>query len=181
MPIGHISRFVKRLRSSRPRLSLSSLLRRREEIAWMALTHLRWNCLCRSRSGAHLLLAIRSLRRHLLNYPSEKDEQFDGLRPARGIVNGLLISLVFWTCLGAVLWRSEVIRWSGMAIRGAAGHSATEAYAQSSGHTGSSLVGAAWSPAFFSEWTRLSATRLCDVILVCSHRPYAVHFLREDF
>ena len=42
----------------------------------------------------------------LLNYAVEKVEQFDDLRTARGIVNGLLISLVFWTCLGAVLWRS---------------------------------------------------------------------------
>jgi hypothetical protein len=94
-------------------------------------------------------------------------------------VNGLLISLVFWTCLGAALWRSEVIRWSAMAIRGAASHSATEAYAQSSGHKGNSLAAEAWSPAFFSEWTQLSATRLCHVILVCSHRPYAVHIFSE--
>jgi hypothetical protein len=94
-------------------------------------------------------------------------------------VNGLLISLVFWTCLGTVLWRSEVIRWSAMAIRGAAGHSATEVYAQSSGHTGNSLAAEAWSPGLFAEWTRLSATQLCDVILVCSHKPYAVHIFHE--
>ena len=167
MPIGHISRFVKRLRSSRPRLSLSSLPRRREERAWMALTHPRRDCLC------------RSLRRHPLNYASEKDEQFDDLRAARGIVNGLLISLVFWTCLGAVLWRSGVTRWSAMAIRGTAGHGATEVHAQSSGHTGSSLAGAAWNFPFFSEWTGFSATELCHVISVCSHKPYAVRIFSE--
>ena len=45
-----------------------------------------------------------SLRRCSLNQASERDEQLNGEMPARGIVIALMFSLVFWTCLGAVLW-----------------------------------------------------------------------------
>ena len=42
---------------------------------------------------------------------SEKEEQFNGRMPGRGIATAFLLSLAFWTCLGAVLWRCGVVRW----------------------------------------------------------------------
>ena len=48
-------------------------------------------------------MATRSLQRCSLIQPSEEDETFDSLAPAEGILFGILISMVFWTCLGLVI------------------------------------------------------------------------------
>lgn len=49
------------------------------------------------------MMATRSLQRCSLIQPSEEDETFDSLAPAKGILFGILISMVFWTCLGLVI------------------------------------------------------------------------------
>ena len=40
-----------------------------------------------------------SLQRCSVNQASENNEMFDSLAPAKGILLGLLISTLFWTCL----------------------------------------------------------------------------------
>ena len=41
-----------------------------------------------------------SLQRCSVNQASENNEMFDSLAPAKGILLGLRISTLFWTCLG---------------------------------------------------------------------------------
>jgi hypothetical protein len=77
----------------------------------MAITHLHRKRLRLLRGGALPKMAIYSLRRCVLNHASEKDEHFVEQIPGRGIAIAFLLSLVFWTCFGAVLWRCGVIRW----------------------------------------------------------------------
>jgi len=50
---------------------------------------------------------MRSLRRCSLIQPSEEDERYDSLAPAKGILSGILISMVVWACLGIALWRLD--------------------------------------------------------------------------
>jgi len=50
---------------------------------------------------------MRSLRRCSLIQPSEEDERYDSLAPTKGILSGILISMVVWACLGIALWRLD--------------------------------------------------------------------------
>jgi hypothetical protein len=50
-------------------------------------------------------MATSSLLRFSLIQLSEEGEMYDSLAPAKGILFGILISMVFWTCLGLALWR----------------------------------------------------------------------------
>jgi hypothetical protein len=52
------------------------------------------------RGGALRQTAMLSLQRCSLIQPGEEYEMFDSLAPAKGILLGLLISTLFWTCLG---------------------------------------------------------------------------------
>ena len=51
-----------------------------------------------------------SLQRCSVNQASENNEMFDSLAPAKGILLGLLISTLFWTCLGLAIRRLDSAR-----------------------------------------------------------------------
>ena len=51
-----------------------------------------------------------SLQGCSVNQASENNEMFDSLAPAKGILLGLLISTLFWTCLGLAIWSLDSVR-----------------------------------------------------------------------
>ena len=50
-----------------------------------------------------------SLQRCSVNQSSENNEMFDSLALARGILLGLLISTLFWRCLGLAIWSLDSV------------------------------------------------------------------------